>query len=96
MSFYSKKFAASVFTKHELHIGICQKWKYMSVEGSETMRILSIGTCNVAHVYNVNHIVREGETIFTDCSNDFPSGKGLTQSVALARAGGLRFFMLVI
>jgi ribokinase len=51
------------------------------------MRIVNFGSINIDYVYDVNHIVRSGET--TESSNfaRFAGGKGLNQSVALARAG---------
>ena len=51
------------------------------------MKILNFGSCNIDFVYSVNHIVSAGETEQTDSMNIFPGGKGLNQSVALARAG---------
>lgn len=51
------------------------------------MRILNFGSCNIDFVYSLNHIVAEGETEQVDDMNIFPGGKGLNQSVALARAG---------
>jgi ribokinase len=43
---------------------------------------------NVDFVYEVDHIVRPGETINARGRNVYPGGKGLNQSVAVARAGG--------
>lgn len=51
-------------------------------------RILNIGSINIDHVYSVSHFVQPGETLHCRKMNDFPGGKGLNQSVALARAGG--------
>lgn len=51
------------------------------------MRILNFGSCNIDTVYNVKRIVRPGETLSIDSFNQFPGGKGLNQSIALARAG---------
>jgi ribokinase len=51
-------------------------------------RILNIGSINIDYVYDVEHFVRPGETISSKALNVFPGGKGLNQSVALARAGG--------
>ena len=50
-------------------------------------RILNFGSLNVDHVYTVEHFVRPGETIDSLEMEVFPGGKGLNQSVALARAG---------
>lgn len=51
------------------------------------MRILNFGSCNIDTVYTVKRIVRPGETLSIDSFNQFPGGKGLNQSLALARAG---------
>ena len=51
------------------------------------MKILSFGSMNVDHVYQVPHAVRPGETITSGDYQVFPGGKGLNQSIALARAG---------
>jgi len=51
------------------------------------MRILSYGSINIDHVYNVTHFVRPGETLPAIDYRTFVGGKGLNQSVALARAG---------
>ncbi len=52
------------------------------------MKILCYGSLNVDHVYGVDHFVRGGETIPSLSRELFCGGKGLNQSVALARAGG--------
>ena len=54
-------------------------------------RILNYGSLNIDHVYSVPHIVRPGETISAVGFKDFPGGKGLNQSVAMARAGAMVF-----
>ena len=51
------------------------------------MRILNFGSCNIDTVYSVKHIVQAGETLGISSLNQFPGGKGLNQSIALARAG---------
>ncbi len=51
------------------------------------MRILNFGSLNIDHVYGVDHIAYPGETISSASYNRFCGGKGLNQSVALARAG---------
>ena len=53
----------------------------------EFMRILNFGSLNLDFVYNVGHIVHPGETISSTALEIFPGGKGLNQSIALARAG---------
>ncbi len=51
------------------------------------MKVLNFGSLNIDYVYTVDHIVREGETISSEKTETFPGGKGLNQSIALARAG---------
>ena len=51
------------------------------------MRILNFGSCNIDYVYSMDHIVRVGETQSTYALDIFPGGKGLNQSIAIARAG---------
>lgn len=51
------------------------------------MRLLTIGSLNLDHVYRVPHFVRPGETLSSDAYTCGPGGKGLNQSVAAARAG---------
>ncbi len=50
-------------------------------------RILNFGSMNIDNVYTVEHFVRPGETISSLEMEVFPGGKGLNQTVALARAG---------
>lgn len=51
------------------------------------MKILNYGSCNIDYVYGVDHTVRAGETLSADSLALFAGGKGLNQSIALARAG---------
>ena len=51
------------------------------------MKILNFGSCNIDFVYTLDHIVGAGETETIEKMNIFPGGKGLNQSIALARAG---------
>ena len=51
------------------------------------MKILNYGSLNVDYVYSVDHILEEGETISSSSMSIHCGGKGLNQSVALARAG---------
>ncbi len=51
------------------------------------MKVLNIGSMNLDHVYNVDHIVLPGETQATNGMNIFLGGKGMNQSIALAKAG---------
>ena len=57
-------------------------------EVSEKMpKILNFGSMNLDYVYSVDHFVREGETVPSSDLQIFCGGKGLNQSIALARAG---------
>ena len=49
--------------------------------------VLNFGSINVDHVYNVEHFVRPGETLACLDYRRHAGGKGLNQSIALARAG---------
>lgn len=51
------------------------------------MKVLNIGSLNLDYVYNVDHIIQPGETESTDGRNIFLGGKGINQSMALAKAG---------
>ncbi len=51
------------------------------------MKILNFGSCNIDFTYTLDHIVCEGETETSDKLDVFSGGKGLNQSVALARSG---------
>jgi ribokinase len=52
------------------------------------MAIFNIDSLNIDDVYGVSHIVRPGETLASDVFHEYPGGKGLNQSLAIARAGG--------
>lgn len=51
------------------------------------MKILNFGSLNIDHVYQVDNIVRPGETIRGREMHIYCGGKGLNQSIALANAG---------
>ncbi len=51
------------------------------------MRILNFGSLNLDYVYRVEHFVGPGETLSALSREVSPGGKGLNQSIALARAG---------
>lgn len=52
------------------------------------MKIINIGSMNLDHVYQLNHIVQPGETESSSKMEVFLGGKGINQSIALAKAGG--------
>ena len=51
------------------------------------MKILNFGSLNIDYVYRVDRFVRAGETRAAASMQRNVGGKGLNQSVALARAG---------
>lgn len=51
------------------------------------MDVLNFGSMNIDVVFRVPEIVRAGETLSSTTQHIYPGGKGLNQSVALARAG---------
>ncbi len=51
------------------------------------MRVLNFGSLNLDYVYRVDHFVRPGETLPSLSRSVKAGGKGLNQSIALARAG---------
>lgn len=51
------------------------------------MKILNFGSLNIDNVYSMDHFVRPGETTASLKMETFCGGKGLNQSVALAKAG---------
>ncbi|MEK4442238.1 MULTISPECIES: ribokinase [Niallia] len=51
------------------------------------MKILNFGSLNIDKVYSVPHFVSAGETLSSTNYDEFPGGKGLNQSIALAKAG---------
>jgi len=53
------------------------------------MKILNFGSLNYDYVYSLTHIVTPGETIASKKMEIFCGGKGLNQSIALAKAGAI-------
>lgn len=51
------------------------------------MKILCFGSLNIDYTYKVDHFVQKGETISSSGLHISGGGKGLNQSIALARAG---------
>ncbi|MDO4648964.1 MAG: ribokinase [Eubacteriales bacterium] len=51
------------------------------------MKVLNFGSLNVDYVYQVDHMVAPGETLAAGSRNIFCGGKGLNQSIGLAKAG---------
>lgn len=51
------------------------------------MKVLCFGSLNIDYTYKVDHFVKKGETLASEALQVFSGGKGLNQSVALAKAG---------
>lgn len=51
------------------------------------LKIINFGSLNIDHVYQVDHTVRPEETVRAKKTSFFPGGKGLNQSIAIARSG---------
>ena len=51
------------------------------------MKVLNFGSLNIDYTYSVPHIIVGGETMASSGLHEYCGGKGLNQSVALARAG---------
>ena len=51
------------------------------------MKVLCFGSLNIDYVYSVDHFVAKGETLASTGLEVFTGGKGLNQSIALAKAG---------
>lgn len=56
------------------------------------MKLINFGSVNVDHVYQLNHLVRKGETIASTDYRKNEGGKGFNQAVALAKAGQKVYF----
>ena len=51
------------------------------------MKVLCFGSLNIDYTYKVDHFVGKGETLSSESLQVFSGGKGLNQSIALAKAG---------
>ena len=51
------------------------------------MKVLNFGSLNLDYVYQVDHMAAAGETLASLDMEIFCGGKGLNQSIALAKAG---------
>ncbi|MBQ8803925.1 MAG: ribokinase [Tyzzerella sp.] len=51
------------------------------------MKVLCFGSLNIDYTYKLDHFVQKGETISSKELNVCSGGKGLNQSIALAKAG---------
>ncbi len=57
------------------------------MKGGWHLKIVNFGSCNIDYVYQLDHIVKVGETEHSSRRDVFPGGKGLNQSIAVAKAG---------
>ena len=55
------------------------------------MKVLNFGSMGIDYVFAVEHFVRPGETLSTQGREIYCGGKGLNQSIALAKAGAQVF-----
>ncbi len=60
------------------------------------LKILNFGSLNIDRTYEVVDFVTAGQTVSTANYQEFSGGKGLNQSIALARAGGEVYHIGVI
>lgn len=51
------------------------------------MKVLNLGSLNIDFNYSLGHIMQTNETQAAHDMHTFPGGKGLNQSIAMARAG---------
>lgn len=51
------------------------------------MKAVCFGSLNIDYTYRVDHFVQKGETLQSDGLKEYCGGKGLNQSIALAKAG---------
>lgn len=59
----------------------------MAYKGTQEMKVLCFGSLNIDYTYKVDHFVKKGETLSSESLQVFTGGKGLNQSIALARSG---------
>lgn len=60
---------------------------FLQNSGKNDVKILNFGSLNIDHVYQVSDFVMAGQTIASSDYTVHVGGKGLNQSVALAKAG---------
>ena len=53
------------------------------------MKVLNFGSLNIDYVYQMAHFIRPGETAPCKTLTAGCGGKGLNQSIALAKAGAV-------
>lgn len=57
------------------------------MQPTSDFQVLNFGSLNIDRVYHVDHFVAPKETLACSCMDTGAGGKGLNQSIALARAG---------
>ena len=60
---------------------------YQILCGCDVMKVVNFGSLNIDHVYTLDHIVTPGETLACASLDIVAGGKGMNQSVALAKCG---------
>lgn len=60
------------------------------------MKILNFGSLNIDKVYAVEKIVKGGETIDSVSFSESVGGKGLNQSIAVAKAAEISCMLVVL
>lgn len=65
--------------------------KFITNAGNDAVRILNFGSLNIDHVYQIPDFVKSGETLSASDYEIHVGGKGLNQSIALAKAGAYVF-----
>ena len=77
-----------IYTKSKKSIYFSAKtWYTNSRREVSHMKVLNFGSLNLDFVYSVCTLARPGETVHAHAREQFCGGKGLNQSIALARAG---------
>ncbi len=82
---FLKKPAVAAFRR--TYLGRLFQTVLLPIHKEFPMAILNFGSLNIDFVYAVDHIVLPGETIASRSLEVHCGGKGLNQSIALARAG---------
>ena len=57
------------------------------------MKVLNFGSCNIDYVYQMEHFIRPGETAPCTALSAGCGGKGLNQSIALAKPCAQRMWI---
>ena len=83
----SGKRSARYFSHTSYAVPLQRKDEAEKRKGKTEMKVLNLGSLNLDRVYTVDKFVDAGETIQAKKLEYFCGGKGLNQSIALAKAG---------